>query len=105
MNRRQNKARRCSFCEKGEQGDTRLITSPGVAICGECFDLCVEIVAEERKSKRAQRGGWESWSGDAFKRDIIEFYKSQGRLVGMSERRLVRRLGPPEEITSGMKVY
>jgi ClpX C4-type zinc finger protein/ClpA/ClpB-like protein len=37
----------CSFCGKNRQQVTRLIAGPSVYICGECIDLCNEILAEE----------------------------------------------------------
>ena len=36
----------CSFCGKGQQQVERLIAGPGVCICGECVELCNEIIAE-----------------------------------------------------------
>jgi len=35
----------CSFCGKSQKHVRRLIAGPGVYICGECIDLCNEIVA------------------------------------------------------------
>jgi ATP-dependent Clp protease ATP-binding subunit ClpX len=38
----------CSFCGKHQRKVDKLIAGPGVYICNECVDLCVEIIAEER---------------------------------------------------------
>jgi ATP-dependent Clp protease ATP-binding subunit ClpX len=38
----------CSFCGKHQRQVNRLIAGPGVYICNECVDLCVEIIAQER---------------------------------------------------------
>ena len=38
----------CSFCGKRQRQVERLIAGPGVYICNECIDLCVEIIAQER---------------------------------------------------------
>ena len=37
----------CSFCGKGQDMVRRLIAGPGVYICDECIDLCVEIIEED----------------------------------------------------------
>ena len=39
---------KCSFCGKSQKQVIKLIAGPGVYICDECIDLCVEIVEEER---------------------------------------------------------
>jgi ATP-dependent Clp protease ATP-binding subunit ClpX len=38
----------CSFCGKHQRQVNKLIAGPGVYICNECVDLCVEIIAKER---------------------------------------------------------
>jgi ATP-dependent Clp protease ATP-binding subunit ClpX len=38
----------CSFCGKHRGQVDNLIAGPGVYICNECVDLCVEIIAQER---------------------------------------------------------
>jgi ATP-dependent Clp protease ATP-binding subunit ClpX len=38
----------CSFCGKRQRQVDKLIAGPGVYICNECVDLCVEIIARER---------------------------------------------------------
>lgn len=38
---------KCSFCGKSQKQVRKLIAGPGVYICNECIDLCVDIVAEE----------------------------------------------------------
>ena len=40
---------RCSFCGKNQDQVQRLIAGPsGVYICGECIELCQEIIEEEQ---------------------------------------------------------
>ena len=39
---------KCSFCGKSQKQVIKLIAGPGVYICDECIDLCVEIAEEER---------------------------------------------------------
>jgi ATP-dependent Clp protease ATP-binding subunit ClpX len=38
----------CSFCGKSHR-DVFLINGPGVRICEECVQLCVEILAEREQ--------------------------------------------------------
>ena len=38
----------CSFCGKQQRKVNKLIAGPGVYICNECVDRCVEIIAQER---------------------------------------------------------
>jgi ATP-dependent Clp protease ATP-binding subunit ClpX len=38
----------CSFCGKRQRQVSKLIAGPGVYICNECVDLCVQIIAKER---------------------------------------------------------
>ena len=39
---------KCSFCGKSQKQVIKLIAGPGVYICDECIELCVEIVEEEK---------------------------------------------------------
>lgn len=39
----------CSFCGKSKDHVEKIIAGPGVFICNECIDLCVEIIEEERR--------------------------------------------------------
>ena len=41
---------KCSFCGKNQKQVRKLIAGPGVYICDECIDLCVEIIEEEKPS-------------------------------------------------------
>ena len=41
-------ALKCSFCGKSQKQVIKLIAGPGVYICDECIELCVEIVEEEK---------------------------------------------------------
>ena len=38
---------KCSFCGKSQEQVKKLIAGPGVYICDECVDLCIEILDEE----------------------------------------------------------
>ena len=43
----ENKTLTCSFCGKNQQEVRKLIAGPSVHICGECVDLCNDILTEE----------------------------------------------------------
>ena len=38
---------KCSFCGKSQKQVKKLIAGPGVYICDECIELCIEIIEEE----------------------------------------------------------
>jgi ATP-dependent Clp protease ATP-binding subunit ClpX len=46
--RKSNATLTCSFCGKHQRQVKRLIAGPGVYICNECVDRCVEIIATDR---------------------------------------------------------
>jgi ATP-dependent Clp protease ATP-binding subunit ClpX len=46
--RKSTATRTCSFCGKHQRQVNKLIAGPGVYICNQCVDLCVEIIAQER---------------------------------------------------------
>ena len=37
---------RCSFCGKTQDMVYKMISGPGVCICDECVDLCMNIIYE-----------------------------------------------------------
>jgi len=50
-NKDSSQALKCSFCGKSQKQVIKLIAGPGVYICDECIDLCVEIIDEEKVEK------------------------------------------------------
>ena len=42
-----NKQVKCSFCGKSQERVRRLVAGPGVYICNECLELCMEIIDED----------------------------------------------------------
>jgi len=46
-----SQALKCSFCGKSQKQVIKLIAGPGVYICDECIELCVEIIEEEKVEK------------------------------------------------------
>lgn len=51
-------ALRCSFCGKGQKEVKKLIAGPGVYICDECIDLCMDIIDEEKDKEVAVKGAF-----------------------------------------------
>lgn len=41
------KAVNCSFCGKSQKVVAKLIAGPGVYICNECVQLCVDIMSDQ----------------------------------------------------------
>ena len=50
-NKDSSQALKCSFCGKSQKQVIKLIAGPGVYICDECIELCVEIIDEEKVEK------------------------------------------------------
>lgn len=49
---------RCSFCGKGQKEVKKLIAGPGVYICDECIDLCMDIIDEEKDKQSSIKGAF-----------------------------------------------
>ena len=48
-----NKQLRCSFCGKPQSQVRRLVAGPGVYICDECVEMCMDIVQEAMRNEAA----------------------------------------------------
>ena len=46
-----NKQLRCSFCGKPQSQVKRLVAGPGVYICDECVEMCMDIVSEAMRAE------------------------------------------------------
>ncbi|MBT5574753.1 MAG: ATP-dependent Clp protease ATP-binding subunit ClpX [Alphaproteobacteria bacterium] len=46
----------CSFCGKSQHEVKKLIAGPTVFICGECVELCMDIIREEHKGSFVKGG-------------------------------------------------
>lgn len=46
---------RCSFCGKSQDEVEKLIAGPGVCICDECIELCMEIVEDGASASQVKR--------------------------------------------------
>ena len=64
---------RCSFCNKSQRDVKKLIAGPTVYICDECVDICLDIIAEDRKE---EPGTGETPSSLPKPREIKEFLDS-----------------------------
>lgn len=53
-----NASLRCSFCGKGQKEVKKLIAGPGVYICDECIDLCMDIIDEEKDKEVSVKGAF-----------------------------------------------
>ena len=47
----ENKQLRCSFCGKPQSQVKRLVAGPGVYICDECVQICLDIINEGAKNE------------------------------------------------------
>lgn len=47
----ENRQIRCSFCGKPQNQVTRLVAGPGVYICDECVQVCLDIINEEVRNE------------------------------------------------------
>ena len=47
----ENKQLRCSFCGKPQSQVRRLVAGPGVYICDECVEMCMDIVNEAMRAE------------------------------------------------------
>jgi ATP-dependent Clp protease ATP-binding subunit ClpX len=45
---------RCSFCAKAQIEVKALVAGPGVFICDECVQLCLEIIKKEKRKPAKQ---------------------------------------------------
>ena len=45
---------RCSFCGKAQTEVQTLVAGPGVFICDECVQLCLEIIKKEKRKPAKQ---------------------------------------------------
>ena len=50
-NKESTQTLKCSFCGKSQKQVIKLIAGPGVYICDECIELCIEIIDEEKVEK------------------------------------------------------
>ena len=53
----ENKQLRCSFCGKPQSQVTRLVAGPGVYICDECLQVCLDIINDGVQSEQMPDSG------------------------------------------------
>lgn len=66
----QNLVARCSFCGLGEGEVERLFQGREGFICGECVDVCVELIADFREMGMAPPESKRSWYQRWFSEDV-----------------------------------
>ena len=57
---------KCTFCQKPTAAVKKMVAGPGVYICNECVDLCVEIINSEfsAPTEMPKRARWEERLSD-----------------------------------------
>src|SRR3954465_13619610 len=56
---------RCSFCAKEEERAAQMVARPGVYICNECVDLCLQIFATgNTRSDDAEIAYWQAMTDE-----------------------------------------
>jgi hypothetical protein len=57
---------RCTFCQKPTSAVKKMVAGPGIFICNECVDLCVEIINSEppASAELPKRVSWEERLSD-----------------------------------------
>lgn len=58
-----NKQLRCSFCGKPQSEIRRLVAGPGVYICDECIEMCMDIITDAAKADSLIEGGADGEGG------------------------------------------
>lgn len=74
-----DKTVRCSFCGKSQDDVEKLIAGPGVYICDECVDLCVDIVegAQTQQKKITKKPGKKLPKPEEIKAQLDEYVIGQ----------------------------
>ena len=67
----------CSFCGKGQEQVKRLVAGPGVYICDECIDLCVEIMEEDYDYVNVEQSNGSSLKPREIKDTLDEYVIGQ----------------------------
>jgi ClpX C4-type zinc finger protein len=87
----------CSFCMKSNTEVRKLIAGPGVYICDECVDLCVQIIAGELEKKQSDLGArsrpplWDRFVSVEEALELLPAMAAAGTQVDENLTALVRR--------------
>src|SRR5213075_616270 len=65
---------RCSFCNKSQRDVKKLIAGPTVYICDECVDICLDIIAEDRKDEPGTMEGSGSLPKPKEIKEFLDLY-------------------------------
>jgi hypothetical protein len=77
----------CSFCLKLPGDVQKMVAGPGVFICNECVDLCVEIIATSVKEDR-RSGGVGAWEQRLSDEELLAHLPKVAALSNQVERNL-----------------
>ena len=72
----------CSFCAKSQFEVVKLVAGPGVYICNECVDLCIQIIDQEAdRAAPAKSPGpptLKAWDGLSDQDLLAEMVRAHG---------------------------
>jgi len=61
----------CSFCRKPPSAVDSLVAGPGVFICNECVDLCVQIIAAKPRDEKRGQGRVSQWEREWSDEEVL----------------------------------
>ena len=68
---------RCSFCGTSKDKVAKLIAGPGVYICGECVEVCNDVLGRDESETRAD---WAAKSDDDLVDLMVQVAASRERV-------------------------
>ena len=78
---------RCSFCGKGDTEVQRIVAGPGVYICDECVNLCVDVIAQSTHAGPPSVPEWATLSDDELLQRIPFIAQSAANIdAGLRDR-------------------
>lgn len=85
----------CSFCRKADHEVDRLVGGPGVYICGNCVERCVEILKPHQGKKFPDFAGWDSQTDAQLLRSLAPTEKTLEDVRGEMQNKidLLRKRG------------
>jgi ATP-dependent Clp protease ATP-binding subunit ClpX len=78
---------RCSFCGRPHTEVGKLVAGPGVYICDECVNLCVDVLSVDSPAQPPTIPEWSSMSDDEVLRGVPLIAASAANIeAGLRER-------------------
>lgn len=81
----------CSFCGKSHREVRKLVAGPGVYICDECVDLCVQIITDGPGGNHVPKPPWETIEDLQQALDLLPKMAKAGAQAEENLTALVRR--------------